>query len=137
MARRLCGEDAYPAALLAVAGHGVADEARPVPAETLADDSRASLLTATRSVLGQLGAAADPGRPPVTIEGSRRGANPAGLLAVATRAFPAEPLADESRVARLTAAKAHRVLGQLRAAVGSGQLPVTIEEGRRGAQTLR
>ena len=68
MARRLCGEDAYPAALLAVAGHGL------------------------------------PG---------------------AARAFPVEPLADESWVALLTAAKAHRVLGQLRAAVDSGRLPVT------------
>ncbi|MBB4911752.1 nucleotidyltransferase family protein [Actinophytocola algeriensis] len=68
MARRLCGEDNYLAALLAVAGHGLPD---------------------------------------------------------VTRAFPVAPLSDASWVALLAAAKAHRVLGQLRTAVDAGVLPVT------------
>ncbi|MFC4859079.1 nucleotidyltransferase family protein [Actinophytocola glycyrrhizae] len=56
----------------------------------------------------------------------------AALLAVAgyglpggTRAFPSAPLPDPEWDALLVAAKAHRVLGPLRAAVDAGALPVT------------
>lgn len=86
MARRLCGEDAYPAALLAVAGHGLPGAARPFPVEPLADESWVALLTAAKAhrVLGQLRAAVDSGRLPVT-DGQRqqaRGAHRAVLLRV-------------------------------------------------------
>jgi hypothetical protein len=66
----------------------------------------------------------------------------APLLAVAghglpgtTRPFPQAPLADDTWATLLTAAKANRVLGQLRAAVDTGRLPVTDEQRRqaRGA----
>jgi putative nucleotidyltransferase-like protein len=63
MARRLCGESAYPATLLAVAGHG-----RPFPAEPLSDDAWAALLTAASDhrVLGLLRSTVDVGSLPVT-----------------------------------------------------------------------
>ncbi len=86
MARRLCGEDNYPAALLAVAGHGLPGAARPFPSSPLDDDSWASLLTAakTHRVLGQLRAAVDSGRLPVTDlqRQQARGAHRAVLLRV-------------------------------------------------------
>ncbi|OLF15720.1 nucleotidyltransferase family protein [Actinophytocola xanthii] len=67
MARRLCGEDAYPATLLAVAATGLPSE----------------------------------------------------------RVFPRLPLAEEDWTALLGAARKHRLLGHLRAAVASGELPAT------------
>lgn len=66
--RRLCDESAYPAALLAVAGHGLPGAAQPFPAEPLADDAWAALLTAAEAnrVLGQLRSAVDSGHLPTT-----------------------------------------------------------------------
>jgi hypothetical protein len=68
VARRQCGEDRYPAPLLAVAGHGLAGAGRPFPTAPLHDDVWAALLTAAKAnrVLGQLRAAVDAGRLPVT-----------------------------------------------------------------------
>ena len=84
MARRLCGEDNYPAALLAVAGHGLPSTTRPFPTEPV--DSWDALLTAakTHRVLGELRAAVDAGRLPVTDEQRQqaRGAHRAVLLRV-------------------------------------------------------
>ena len=63
------------------------------------------------------------------------GSYPASLLAVAgygidgvTRVFPEAALADDGWGALLAAAKANRVLGQLRAAVDGGAFPVTDEQ---------
>lgn len=69
MARRLCGENNYPAALLAAAGHGLAS-ARPFPSAPLADDEWATLSAAAKAnrLLGQLRAAVDAGTMPVTDE---------------------------------------------------------------------
>lgn len=86
MARRLCGEDSYPAPLLAVAGHGLPGTTRPFPRTPLADDAWAALLTTAKAnrVLGQLRAAVDTGRLPVTDEQRRqaRGAHRAVLMRV-------------------------------------------------------
>lgn len=46
MARRLCGEENYPAALLAVAGYGLEGASRPFPEEPLDDQQWARLLEA-------------------------------------------------------------------------------------------
>ena len=59
---------------------------------------------------------------------------PAPLLAVAayglptTRPFPRAPLTDGVWTALLTAARKHRLLGHLRSAVVSGDLPATAEQ---------
>ncbi|MGB3438066.1 MAG: nucleotidyltransferase family protein [Actinophytocola sp.] len=86
MARRLCGEDSYPAPLLAVTGHGLLGTTRPFPATPLADDEWAMLLTTAKAnrVLGQLRAAVDAGRLPVTDDQRRqaRGAHRAVLMRV-------------------------------------------------------
>lgn len=68
MTRRLCDESAYPAALLAVAGHGLSGATRPFPAAPLSDEAWAELLTAaeTNRLLGLLRSAVDSGRLPVT-----------------------------------------------------------------------
>ena len=68
MARRLCGEDNYPAALLAVAGYGLPGGSRAFAVVPLPDGEWESLLVAARAhrVLGQLRAAVDAGVPPVT-----------------------------------------------------------------------
>jgi len=68
VARRLCGEDSYPAALLAVAGHGLTGATRPFPTAPLDADAWAALLATARThrVLGQLRASVDAGRLPTT-----------------------------------------------------------------------
>ncbi|PRX45631.1 putative nucleotidyltransferase-like protein [Prauserella shujinwangii] len=68
MARRLCGVDAYPGPLLAVAGYGLAGADRPWPGGPLDDDSWSGLLAAARKhrVLGPLRAAAGAGALPAT-----------------------------------------------------------------------
>lgn len=66
MARRLCGEAEYPAALLAVAGHGLPGATRPFPAEPVAAWDELLAAAKTHRVLGQLRAAVDAGRLPVT-----------------------------------------------------------------------
>ncbi|HWM03595.1 MAG TPA: nucleotidyltransferase family protein [Actinophytocola sp.] len=70
MARRLCGEENYPAPLLAVAGHGRPDADRPFPARPLEDHAWSDLLTEARGhrLLGQLRAAVDSGALPTTAE---------------------------------------------------------------------
>jgi putative nucleotidyltransferase-like protein len=70
VARRLCDESAYPAALLAVAGHGLPGASRPFP--TSPPSSWTALLTAAESnrVLGLLRSAVDSGALPAT--GSQR-----------------------------------------------------------------
>jgi hypothetical protein len=86
VARRLCGEDSYPAPLLAVAGHGIAGATQPFPVAPLADDEWAALLTAAKAnrVLGQLRSAVDSGRLPVTDKQrtQARGAHRAVLMRV-------------------------------------------------------
>lgn len=66
MARRLCDESAYPAALLAVAGHGLSG--REFPTEPLSDEAWSALLAAAgdHRVLGLLRSAVDSGALPVT-----------------------------------------------------------------------
>jgi hypothetical protein len=66
--RRLCGEDEYPAALLAVAGFGLAGAARPFPADVPDEACWTALLLAARKhrLLGHLVAAIDGGALPVT-----------------------------------------------------------------------
>jgi len=68
VARRLCGEDSYPPALLAVAGHGLTGATRPFPESPPDDEAWATLLAAARThrVLGQLRASVDAGRLPAT-----------------------------------------------------------------------
>jgi hypothetical protein len=68
--RRLCGENAYPATLLAVAGHGLPGASRPFPSAPLPADEWASLLTAAKShrLLGLLRSTVDAGLLPVTAE---------------------------------------------------------------------
>jgi hypothetical protein len=70
VARRLCAESAYPAALLAVAGHGLPGASRPFPDSPLSSSSWAALLTAAESnrVLGLLRSTVDAGLLPVTAE---------------------------------------------------------------------
>lgn len=67
MALIQCGEDRYPATLLAVAGHGL-PSTRPFPEVPLGQDDWSSLLSAAADhrVLGLLRAAVDAGRLPVT-----------------------------------------------------------------------
>ncbi|MFL6126867.1 nucleotidyltransferase family protein [Actinophytocola sp.] len=69
MARKLCGESAYPAALLAVAGHGL-PSSRSFPAAPLPSSSWEALLSGAESnrVLGLLRSAVDGGMLPVTAE---------------------------------------------------------------------
>jgi hypothetical protein len=66
--RRLCGEDEYPAPLLAVAGHRLPGARRAFPVRPLDDDRWASLLNAAaeQRVTGLLNAAAVDGVLPVT-----------------------------------------------------------------------
>lgn len=68
MARRLCDETHYPAALLAVAGFGLTGANRPFPAEPLDDTAWPEMVTAARKhrLLGHLRAAVDAGALPVT-----------------------------------------------------------------------
>jgi hypothetical protein len=68
VARRLCGESAYPAALLVVASHGLPGASRPSPTEPLASDEWTALLTAAEShrVLGLLRSTVDAGLLPAT-----------------------------------------------------------------------
>lgn len=86
MTRRLCGEDRYPAPLLAVAGHGLPGATRPFPLSPLPDADWSALLTAAKAhrVLGQLRAAVDAGALPVTTSQrvEARGAHRAVLLRV-------------------------------------------------------
>ncbi|SFA98106.1 Uncharacterised nucleotidyltransferase [Amycolatopsis marina] len=74
MARRLCDEDNYPAALLAVAGYGLAEATRPFPTAALDDAAWDRLLEAARThrLIGQLRAAADAGTMPATREQTAR-----------------------------------------------------------------
>lgn len=84
MARRLCGEENYPAALLAIAGYGLG--ARPFPSAPLPADEWTALLAAAKAnrVLGSLRAAVDAGALPVTEEQrtEARGTHRAVLLRV-------------------------------------------------------
>lgn len=86
MARTLCGEESYPAPLLAIAGHGLAGTTRPFPAQPLDDAAWAGLLAAAKAnrVLGQLRAAVDAGLMPVTADqrGQARAAHRMTLLRV-------------------------------------------------------
>jgi hypothetical protein len=86
VARTLCGEDSYPAPLLAVAGHGPAGTTRPFPAEPLDDAAWAALLAAAKAnrLLGRLRAAVDAGALPVTADqrGQARAVHRAVLLRV-------------------------------------------------------
>jgi hypothetical protein len=68
MARRLCAESAYPATLLAVAGHGLSS--RPFPLEPLPGDAWTELLAAASDhrLLGLLRSTVDAGLLPVTPE---------------------------------------------------------------------
>lgn len=76
MARRLCDESAYPAALLAVAGHGL--PGRGFPAAPLSEEAWSALLTAAADhrVLGLLRSAVDSGALPAT-DAQRTGARSA------------------------------------------------------------
>jgi hypothetical protein len=67
VARIQCGEDRYPATLLAVAGHGL-PSTRTFPVAPLGSEDWSALLTAASDhrVLGLLRAAVDAGRLPVT-----------------------------------------------------------------------
>ena len=66
MARRLCDESAYPATLLAVAGHGL--PGRAFPSAPLSDEAWSTLLSAAADhrVLGLLRSAVDSGALPAT-----------------------------------------------------------------------
>jgi hypothetical protein len=68
VARRLCDESAYPAALLAVAGHRLPGATRPFPAAPLTDDEWSTLLRAAADhrLLGLLRSAVDSGALPAT-----------------------------------------------------------------------
>ena len=110
MARRLCGEDNYSAALLVVAGHGLPGVTRAFPSVPLSGDVWESLLGAakTHRVLGQLRAAVDAGVLPVSDEQRQlaRGAHRAVLLRV---------LALEQHLVAL-----HEVLGDVECRVLKG-----------------
>jgi hypothetical protein len=84
VARRLCDESAYPAALLAVAGHGL--PGRPFPSAPLDDEAWAALLTAAADhrVLGLLRSAVDGGALPTTDtqRGQARSSHRMALLRV-------------------------------------------------------
>jgi hypothetical protein len=69
VARRLCDESAYPAALLAAAAHGL-PTTRRFPAEPLTDDGWSALLDAagTHRVIGSLRSAVDSGAFPATAD---------------------------------------------------------------------
>jgi hypothetical protein len=84
VARRLCDENRYPAALLAIAGHGLPGTTRPFPTEPVASWDALLAAARTHRVLGQLRAAVDSGRLPVTDEQRQqaRGAHRAVLLRV-------------------------------------------------------
>ena len=68
MTRRLCGEENYPLALLAVAGYALPGASRAFPREPLDDESWESLLSAahTHRLTGLLRAAIDQGTLPST-----------------------------------------------------------------------
>lgn len=68
MARRLCDESAYPAALLAVAGHRLSGAVRPFPTAPLPDEEWTALLSAAADhrVVGLLRSAVDSGAFPAT-----------------------------------------------------------------------
>lgn len=70
MARTLCDESRYPAALLAVAGHGLPGVTRTFPSAPLADGEWSALLAAARSnrVLGLLRSTVDRNAMPATDE---------------------------------------------------------------------
>ncbi|WP_158303030.1 nucleotidyltransferase family protein [Prauserella endophytica] len=86
MARRVCGEEHYPATLLAVAGHGLPGAARIFPAEPLGDKAWTALLAAAREhrVLGPLRQAVGEGRLPTRDRqaADARALHRAGLLRV-------------------------------------------------------
>ena len=74
MTRRLCGEENYPLALLAVAGFALPGASRAFPREPLDDESWASLLSAahTHRLTGLLRAAIDQGPyPPPRLRRTR------------------------------------------------------------------
>jgi hypothetical protein len=84
--RRQCGEENYPAALLAAAGHELPGAARPFPSAPLSEEDWTALLTAAKChrLLGPLRAAADAGALPVTSSQrtAARGVHRAVLLRV-------------------------------------------------------
>lgn len=71
--RRLCGAENYPAALLAVAGHGLTGS-RPMPARALDDDAWPAAFAAARQhrLTGLLHAAVDAGALPASEEQARQ-----------------------------------------------------------------
>jgi hypothetical protein len=90
MGRRFCGEDEYPAPLLAVAGHRLPGAGRPFPAEPLADAAWAALTAGARThrVIGLLGAATADGSLPATD--TQRGEARAGHRAAQLRVLALE-----------------------------------------------
>jgi Uncharacterised nucleotidyltransferase len=68
MARTLCREDEYPRALLAVAGHGLHDTSRDLPADPLPAAEWAEVMTGARRhrLTGHLAAAIESGSLPAT-----------------------------------------------------------------------
>jgi hypothetical protein len=83
MARALCDEARYPAALLAVAGHGLPGATRPFPSSSFSDDEWSALLTEARShrVLGLLRSTVDKHLLPAT-DAQRQQARTAHRLAL-------------------------------------------------------
>ena len=69
MARRLCAETSYPWQLLGVAGYGLSDANRLLPAEPLGEESWSSIMTSARThrMTGPLSAAIDSGAFPATV----------------------------------------------------------------------
>jgi Uncharacterised nucleotidyltransferase len=86
VARRLCSESSYQAALLAVAGHRLPDATRPFPSQPLSEGTWSALLSAAddHRVLGLLRSSVDSGALPVTAEqrAEARNAHRARLLRV-------------------------------------------------------
>ena len=68
MARRLCAETSYPWQLLGVAGYGLSDATRLLPAEPLGEESWSSIKSSARThrMTGPLSAAIDSGAFPAT-----------------------------------------------------------------------
>lgn len=84
--RRECGEENYPAALLAVAAHGLPGASRLLPSEPLGQDAWAELLVAARAhrMFGFLRQAIDAGVLPVSASQAQqaRHAHRSGMLRV-------------------------------------------------------
>lgn len=74
MTRRLCPEDSYPQALLAVAGYGMAAARRQFPDSPLTEESWSAVLNAARAhrMTGLLQAAIDDGAFPTTETQTRQ-----------------------------------------------------------------